>query len=291
MKIFLSWSGSRSKQVANALRSWIPLLLHYAEPWLSDKDIEAGDRWSAEVGKELEASNFGVICLTRENLNADWILFEAGALSKALSAGSVCPYLFDVDFRDITGPLSQFQAKKAERNQTLELVEAINSKSVKPIDMPRLRELFEVLWIKLEEQLHQIPPVDGSKPAARTPTDVLEELVQVVRGFDSRLSAYEQTVGRGLWRDSGPLLSSTPGNTIVMLELEVNTPRNARGKRFIMDCQPSTVLKRIANLTGLTIDSFGTKWYLRDVENNDFIENEEYFNRPRSQVVLTDIPF
>src|ERR1044071_5524752 len=101
MKIFLSWSGERSKSVALALRAWMPLVLHYVEPWLSDKDIAAGDRWSLEVGKELEQSNYGIICLTRDNLDAPWVLFEAGALSKALSAGSVCPYLLDTDFRDI----------------------------------------------------------------------------------------------------------------------------------------------------------------------------------------------
>lgn len=135
MRIFLSWSGVRSKQVATALRDWLPLILHYANPWLSDKDIEAGDRWSMEIGKELEASNFGVICLTRDNLSADWILFEAGALSKALQTGSVCPYLLDVEFQDLRGPLSQFQAKKAESAQTLELVEAINSKSETPVNL------------------------------------------------------------------------------------------------------------------------------------------------------------
>lgn len=61
MRIFISWSGGRSHHVALALRSWLPLVLHYAEPWISDKDIQAGDRWATEVGKELEGSHFGIL--------------------------------------------------------------------------------------------------------------------------------------------------------------------------------------------------------------------------------------
>ena len=67
MKIFISWSGLRSQALAEALRDWLPLVLHYAEPWLSKSDIKSGDRWSIEVAKELQETNFGVICVTREN--------------------------------------------------------------------------------------------------------------------------------------------------------------------------------------------------------------------------------
>jgi hypothetical protein len=53
MKVFISWSGSRSNALAEALRDWIPLVLHYVEPWLSQTDIEAGQRWAEQVAKEL----------------------------------------------------------------------------------------------------------------------------------------------------------------------------------------------------------------------------------------------
>ncbi len=82
MKIFVSWSGDRSQALAQALRDWLPMVLHYAEPRLSQLDIAAGDRWANEVANELEASKFGIICITRENIIAPWILFEAGALAK-----------------------------------------------------------------------------------------------------------------------------------------------------------------------------------------------------------------
>jgi hypothetical protein len=79
VKVFISWSGERSWMMAEALRGWLPLVLYYVKPWVSGKDIQAGERWSLEVGKELEESNFGILCLTKDNLDAGWMLFEAGA--------------------------------------------------------------------------------------------------------------------------------------------------------------------------------------------------------------------
>ena len=52
-----------------ALRDWLPLLLHYVQPWLSDRDIAARERWAAKVGRELEGTQYGII-LTSDNLNA-----------------------------------------------------------------------------------------------------------------------------------------------------------------------------------------------------------------------------
>ncbi|MBI5279843.1 MAG: hypothetical protein HY854_25655 [Burkholderiales bacterium] len=57
-------------------------VLHYGKPWSSQVDISAGDRWAQEVDKQLEASNSGIICVTPENFNLAWILFEAGALGQ-----------------------------------------------------------------------------------------------------------------------------------------------------------------------------------------------------------------
>jgi hypothetical protein len=91
MKIFLSWSGERSKVVADALRSWIPDVIHAVKPWMSGVDIRAGMRWSREVDEELGDTQFGILCLTKENQTAPWLLFEAGALAKSVEGVAVCP--------------------------------------------------------------------------------------------------------------------------------------------------------------------------------------------------------
>src|SRR5579863_4546010 len=110
MDIFISWSKDRSRKAAEALHGWLPLVINAIKPWLSANDIDKGARWSADVASRLEKARFGIICLTPGNLHSDWILFEAGALSKTLQNSRVCPLLFGLQPADVKGPLAQFQA-------------------------------------------------------------------------------------------------------------------------------------------------------------------------------------
>jgi hypothetical protein len=93
MEIFLSWSGHRSKAVAEALRLWLPKVNPAFKPWLSTADIDKGARWASNVAERLEAARAGIVCLTPSNLHADWILWEAGALSKTTK--NLCLYSLD----------------------------------------------------------------------------------------------------------------------------------------------------------------------------------------------------
>lgn len=186
MRVFISWSGERSQALAKALRDWLPLVLHYAEPWLSQSDIDAGDRWGLEVAKELDASAFGVSCITSENIVAPWLLFEAGALAKSLQEGRVVPLLLDVDFADISGPLAQFQAKKVERNGLFDTIVAINKVATAPVAEARLNQLFGALWPDLEKTIGELPKSVGGAKRTRSQSEVLEELVSSVRSLDSK---------------------------------------------------------------------------------------------------------
>jgi ribosomal protein L7/L12 len=173
------------------LRDWLPLVVHYVEPWLSATDIDAGERWAAEVGQELSASSFGILCLTRDNLQSPWILFEAGALGKSVASGAVVPYLLDLEFTEISGPLAQFQAKKAEKAPTLELVKAINNRGTQPLPLNRLDDLFELAWPRLAGALSVIPATTASTKPVRSQRDVLEDLVEVVRTVERRTRVLE----------------------------------------------------------------------------------------------------
>jgi ribosomal protein L7/L12 len=194
MKVFISWSGKQSQMLAQALRDWLPLVLHYVQPWLSGADIEAGKRWSVEIAKQLEESNFGIICLTRENVESSWVLFEAGALAKNLQNSLVIPLLLNLDIRDVSGPLSQFQAKKINKTSIFEIVQTINQASESPVEAARLTQLFEALWPQLKSRLDTIPPQVGKSGPVRSQQEILEELVTTIRGIDQRLSNLEQAL-------------------------------------------------------------------------------------------------
>ena len=96
MNVFLSWSGDRSKAVAESLHKLLPMFIHAAKPWFSSEDIGKGSPWLLQLTSELATHSVAIVCLTPENLSAPWLLFEAGALSKALPSTAVCPLLVDL---------------------------------------------------------------------------------------------------------------------------------------------------------------------------------------------------
>lgn len=199
MKIFISWSGERSHLLAQALHEWLPLVLHYVKPWLSEADVAAGERWAQAVAQELESSNFGIICVTPENLESPWVLFEAGALAKSMQGARVIPLLFNLEFSDISGPLAQFQAKKVEKGGLAEVVYSINGSAEHAIPEDRARQLFSALWPEFEKQLEAVPEHALTEKHMRAQHEILEELVTGVRGLDARFRDLE-----GLVADQSP---------------------------------------------------------------------------------------
>ncbi len=163
------------------------MVLQSAAPWLSHADISAGDRWADTVAKELDASDFGITCITRENSSSPWIHFEAGALAKRMQEGRVIPLLLDLDFKDISGPLAQFQAKKADREGLLGVVNAVNELSDVKVSETLLPKQFDALWPSLESAIEAIPKTQLPARQQRPQHEVLEELVTSVRGLDVRV--------------------------------------------------------------------------------------------------------
>ena len=109
--------------MAEALRDWLPAVLQVVEPWLSSKDAAVGKRWADSLSKALEEARIGIFCLTKENIRAEWLQFEAGALSRLKDDALLCLYALDQEAIEIDGPLSQFQIVRADRDGTLGLVD------------------------------------------------------------------------------------------------------------------------------------------------------------------------
>jgi hypothetical protein len=118
MDIFISWSGRRSKAVAEALQEYLPIIVNAFNPWLSSANIDKGARWSSELATALANAKAGIICLTPDNLTAPYVLFESGAISKTVEKAFVCTLLIGLEPSDITGPLADFQATKPTKGGT-----------------------------------------------------------------------------------------------------------------------------------------------------------------------------
>ena len=182
MKVFLSWSGEISKQVAVALRDWLPNVIQALEPWMSAEDIEKGARWSSDVASELEDSKAGILCITPDNLDAPWLNFEAGALSKTIEKTFVCPYLMGLQPHDLKGPLVQFQAAESTEKDTRELVKTLNGAlSEHKLPEPKLDETFDVWWPKLQSSLAEIDSTKVARAPQRSQREMIEEILALLR--------------------------------------------------------------------------------------------------------------
>ena len=55
-KVLLSYSGSQSMGVAEAIRDLLELVLPSVKPWVASIDIEAGQRWQEVLTDTLKVS-------------------------------------------------------------------------------------------------------------------------------------------------------------------------------------------------------------------------------------------
>ena len=191
MKIFISWSGELSHKVAINLKEWLSLVLQGAESFVSSEDIRKGQRWGIEVAKELEDSNFGILCLTKDNLNEPWILFEAGALSKFVKETHVSALLINgVQPSDVKGPLSQFQNTNTTKEDIQKLIESINEKmGEKKLEDERLKKVFEKWYPDLETKISsniESTESETSDYKKRPEEDILAEILELTRFIASR---------------------------------------------------------------------------------------------------------
>ena len=183
MQVFISWSGAKSGEVAVVLRDWLPGVIQVLEPFVSAKDIDAGSRWQAELAAKLDTTNFGIVCVTRENQLEPWLNFEAGALAKSVEQGRLVPLAIDLKPSDVKNPLGQFQAQPATEDGMREVVRSLNSTSSALTD-DRLERAFELNWPSLEKSLAVIAGEDAADPPPiRSERELLEETLDTVRSL------------------------------------------------------------------------------------------------------------
>jgi hypothetical protein len=211
MKVFISWSGETSKNIAEILRQWLPSVIQVVKPYYSPDDIAKGARWSTEIAIELDESKIGLICLTKDNLSSPWIMFEAGALSKNIDSSKVCPILFGVEPSDIKGPLVQFQAAKFTKEEVKRVVRMMNLELGENSLVSEVFEnVFEMWWPKLEEKvkIEMQSPVKSVGKNARSERDILEEILSLSRNI-TLLQARGGDKDRGVHPDAIRDLTST----------------------------------------------------------------------------------
>ncbi|TBA34793.1 TIR domain-containing protein [Rhizobium ruizarguesonis] len=192
MRLFASWSGEESKRIAELLKTWIPCVIQDAEVYVSSQDIGKGERWLASVSNNLAEIDFGIIVVTKTNLTAPWILFEAGALSKSVK-GVVAPLLCGVEnFEAAKSPLTQFQYVRPVADEMRDLMVQVNSFSAKPLDQIRVEAAFAKWWPDFETA-YQAIELEDAKPAKKeTDATRLQNIEEALGGVMLELRRLRQ---------------------------------------------------------------------------------------------------
>jgi hypothetical protein len=193
MKVFISWSGDKSRAVASALNDWLPTVLQSVEPWFSPEDIAKGAAWFSKVQEGLTDCKAGIICLTAENKDSPWILFESGAIARGVGGGSVATFLIDLAVQDVVGPLAQFNHTLPDRQSVAKLVSDLNDLTPHPLTAGRLATVFDGLWPNLVKGLVEAEKIVTASIPRRTSEEMAAETLDIARQLNVRMASLENS--------------------------------------------------------------------------------------------------
>jgi hypothetical protein len=207
MGVFVSWAieGSLSHRMALHIKEWLPnVFVGQVECFVSSTDISAGSIWLQELFSQLERSQAGIVCVTRESMTRGWMLFEAGALAKMIGTQTqrVCPLLLDLDPGELQYPLAAFQWKVIRpdvevnsKEQVLALVKMINEsvETLKQLPEQRLLAQFNAFWPQFWKNYTEQRAIQNNA-TTHAPVEIgnNEILVEMRSGFRQMLNMLER---------------------------------------------------------------------------------------------------
>lgn len=185
MQIFIAWSKGVSEKIGKALTTWLREL---NEPVfrtiISDENIPVGDLWNNALDTALKRADYGILCVTEENLTSPWLCYESGALRMSTAGNvksgqpGVAPVLFgDVTNSQIASPLQHFQSVKFDKDGMWKLVLELHTRSAytnsnNHLDEKDIMAKFESAYPALETQVQDI--LRNGIPAAQERSKKLE---------------------------------------------------------------------------------------------------------------------
>lgn len=186
MKVFISWSGN-SKGVAQAINKSLPSLFDDASPWIST-DNRSGSIWLPAIDEQLSDTDFGIICVTKENQEAPWLNFEAGALSRRVDAKRELMPVLLIDFEgmsEVGGPIAGFQMQMATLDGFFTVMKDLNACELGPqINERILRVRVEAAWKEIEKEVIKVKESrSSSMMEVRSDSEKIDEVLDVVRGL------------------------------------------------------------------------------------------------------------
>lgn len=165
--VFISWSKEPSKQIAEEIKQLFEAVFAIngnIKFFLSSSDgggIGKGERFLKVLNENLSKCNFGIIVLTKNNIEQPWIMYEAGSLAKDLEKGKVTPIFFDIEEIEKGSPLFQFQHVKYAKEEFYELAKSIlkayyNDDSLTENAKNNILKSLDEKWPRFEESVDEM---------------------------------------------------------------------------------------------------------------------------------------
>lgn len=195
MNVFISWSGDKSKDVANLLHDWLPLVLQSLRPWVSTRNIAPGTIWFNQIFDTVEDNKDGIIVVTKENKEKPWIMFESGALFKGNQGNRLNVLLVDISPEEIDEPLRSFNHVKCVKDGLYNLVKGFNDRMKNDIGRlsdENLKKCFEKWYPDFEVELKKIKDKYADSDENR---EKIEKCDQKIEKYPNDASSYYE---RGL---------------------------------------------------------------------------------------------
>ncbi|MEI6708938.1 MAG: hypothetical protein WCK96_17585 [Methylococcales bacterium] len=153
MNLFISCAGQYGQKLANELRAWLLSFNQEIQVIVSAEDVFSATRWQEEQAK-LSNVDYGIFVLTKENINAPQMLFEAGVISHQTS--HLCPILFDRLDSEIEIPFRQFSFISFNQEAVLKLLRNINTALSLEASNEQLADFFDKRWSSFEQAINAI---------------------------------------------------------------------------------------------------------------------------------------
>lgn len=166
MKVFLSWSKPKSKELATATKEFLEGLFRGTiTVWMSSESISYGSMSILDINVALKGSEKCIAFITEENINSPWIMYEVGSIagkqyleSEMNIGNAVVPIVFDnLDSKYfISHPLNQFQRMTFCKEDMYKLVKQLNAKTNAFPDDITLEKQFNLNWTGLNKSIKNI---------------------------------------------------------------------------------------------------------------------------------------
>ncbi|MDR1099967.1 MAG: hypothetical protein LBL28_05735 [Treponema sp.] len=279
---FLSWSGTLSHEIALSIKDEIldTLFGDYIEMFISS-EIGVGSPFASEIFTRLTESDFGIVCITAENIEKPWVSFECGGLIKNMEKKNLYVMLVDVSFEmlgRLNPPVSEFQAVSIDKDGIINLIKKISGSILRTESAIYENKIHEG-WNKNEKNFADI--IQRHKPA---PNNYYKQIKYMNAIDDSNLSIpsvfsiYKQHLFFASLNHSFILdltISEQKDNFLSMVDTLL-TDSNKKVRILISDIWDEYVISSYKNMIQKMSRSFETDNLNKSLINKDsehYIEN------------------